>query len=92
METVAALAEAVRGFSGAVVLVSHDVWFMRVLIEEGMSGEGEGGLDGGREPGEGQAGELWVVGGGRVKLWDREEGLTAYVEKVMKGVIQKGQR
>ncbi|KAM0350074.1 hypothetical protein ACHAPU_003237 [Fusarium lateritium] len=35
-ETVTALREALRGWEGAVILVSHDRWFMRGVIEGAM--------------------------------------------------------
>ncbi|KAL2266948.1 hypothetical protein VTJ83DRAFT_4225 [Remersonia thermophila] len=41
-ETVAALREALRTWRGAVVLVSHDRWFMRGVVE-GVADEDEGG-------------------------------------------------
>lgn len=39
-ETVSALREALRHWEGAVVLVSHDRWFMRGVVE-GLSDDGE---------------------------------------------------
>ncbi|KAI0110085.1 P-loop containing nucleoside triphosphate hydrolase protein [Daldinia grandis] len=50
-ETVGALREALRGWGGAVVVVSHDRWFVRGVVE-GVGGEdgeedGEGGDRGG---------------------------------------------
>ncbi|KAK3390254.1 putative transporter protein [Podospora didyma] len=48
-ETVTALREALRGWAGAVVLVSHDRWFMRGAIEgiiEDTTGSGDSGDDG----------------------------------------------
>ncbi|KAG9259075.1 P-loop containing nucleoside triphosphate hydrolase protein [Emericellopsis atlantica] len=41
-ETVTALREAIHEWEGAVVLVSHDRWFMRGAIEGTMDDEGEG--------------------------------------------------
>jgi ATPase subunit of ABC transporter with duplicated ATPase domains len=40
-ETVSALREALRGWGGAVVLVSHDRWFMRGVVE-GVVDDDEG--------------------------------------------------
>ncbi|KAI1373662.1 P-loop containing nucleoside triphosphate hydrolase protein [Hypoxylon crocopeplum] len=40
-ETVAALRAALRGWRGAVVLVSHDRWFVRGVVEGGSDGDGE---------------------------------------------------
>ncbi|KAI1807629.1 P-loop containing nucleoside triphosphate hydrolase protein [Daldinia bambusicola] len=43
-ETVGALREALRGWEGAVVLVSHDRWFVRGVVE-GVTEDGEGGSE-----------------------------------------------
>jgi len=40
-ETVTALREALRGWEGAVVLVSHDRWFMRGVVEGVVDDDGE---------------------------------------------------
>lgn len=47
-ETVTALREALRDWEGAVILVSHDRWFMRGAVE-GAVEEGEGSSEGGDE-------------------------------------------
>ncbi|KAJ3497305.1 hypothetical protein NLG97_g2009 [Lecanicillium saksenae] len=44
-DTVAALRDALRAWPGAVVLISHDRWFMRGVVE-GQLDEGEEGQDG----------------------------------------------
>ncbi|KAB5572558.1 ABC transporter [Coniochaeta sp. 2T2.1] len=41
-ETVTALREALRGWEGAVVLVSHDRWFMRGVVEGVVDDDEEG--------------------------------------------------
>ncbi|KAI9223154.1 P-loop containing nucleoside triphosphate hydrolase protein [Blastocladiella britannica] len=41
MASITALARAVRAFEGAVVLVSHDVWFVERVIEGGPLGDEE---------------------------------------------------
>ncbi|CAI4210600.1 unnamed protein product [Parascedosporium putredinis] len=44
-ETVTALREALRYWEGAVVLVSHDRWFMRGAVENVVEDEGDDGSD-----------------------------------------------
>ncbi|CAM1511496.1 Fc.00g090090.m01.CDS01 [Cosmosporella sp. VM-42] len=51
-ETVTALREALRDWEGAVILVSHDRWFMRGVVE-GAVDEGEEDSDQGNEEEEG---------------------------------------
>ncbi|KAH7031136.1 ABC transporter [Microdochium trichocladiopsis] len=53
-ETVTAMRDALRSWPGAVVLVSHDRWFMRGVIE-GILGDGAGG--GGGDSGEDESDE-----------------------------------
>ncbi|KAH8912606.1 ABC transporter [Coniochaeta sp. PMI_546] len=45
-ETVTALREALRGWEGAVVLVSHDRWFMRGVVEGLVDDDEEGDSEG----------------------------------------------
>ncbi|KIJ65251.1 hypothetical protein HYDPIDRAFT_27971 [Hydnomerulius pinastri MD-312] len=65
MGTVEKLAEALQGFSGALILVSHDVWFLRDLMEHVDEDEnGDDAEDVGKEA------TFYSVGGARVTRWE----------------------
>jgi ATPase subunit of ABC transporter with duplicated ATPase domains len=88
-ETVSALRAALRAWPGAVVLVSHDRWFVRGVVEGVVDEEEEGddeyddasgGSDGGRD-GDGTAGErrrrvVYKLAGG--KLVELEGGVRQF--------------
>jgi ATPase subunit of ABC transporter with duplicated ATPase domains len=53
-ETVTGLREALRWWEGAVVLVSHDRWFVRGVVEGAVDEDEEGSEGSGRDDGEGE--------------------------------------
>uniref|UniRef100_A0A8H8CEF3 ABC transporter domain-containing protein n=2 Tax=Psilocybe cubensis TaxID=181762 RepID=A0A8H8CEF3_PSICU len=78
MGTVESLVESLCEFEGALVVVSHDVWFLKQVIEGGDDDEDDDDDDGER-----QKGVLYTVTKkGELKEWDK--GLEAYVEKIQR--------
>jgi ATPase subunit of ABC transporter with duplicated ATPase domains len=80
VSTIEALVRAIQQYSGAVVVASHDVRFVKEVV-----GEGAGGGD--EEEDEGSMGEVWVVGEGRVAQW--WDGVEAYVQRLHKQVVKQ---
>lgn len=83
MGTVESLVEALCEFEGALVIVSHDVWFLKQVIEGGDDDEEDGEDDDGEK-----GGVLYTVTKrGELRQWD--QGLEAYVAKVQR-LTRKG--
>jgi ATPase subunit of ABC transporter with duplicated ATPase domains len=87
-ETVTAMREALRDWEGAVVLVSHDRWLMRGVVEGEVDDEGsEAGSGGGGSDEEGEGMRTRVVyrlRAGKMSLLER--GVTQFEEIVEKRV------
>ncbi|KAF8459292.1 P-loop containing nucleoside triphosphate hydrolase protein [Kalaharituber pfeilii] len=94
-DSVMALAEEIRKFKGAVVVVSHDRWFVKVVVEGKRDGK-DGDWDGSDESEEseeeedaGSPGRVYLVGGGNVELL---EGGVAEFEQRLRGKKRKGKK
>ncbi|KAI0761905.1 P-loop containing nucleoside triphosphate hydrolase protein [Irpex lacteus] len=99
--TIQAIAVALRSFTGGIILVTHDRWFSRVVVEgcslskAGAFGDQEGEddeSDGSSTEDEDiikSPGQTFYVGNGKVKLLER--GMEQYVELVERK-LQKRER
>ena len=86
MGTVESLVESLCEFEGALVVVSHDIWFLKQVIE-GDDDDDDDDDDGGG--GEQKEGVLYsVTKKGEIKRW--EKGLEAYVERIQRLSLSKG--
>jgi ATP-binding cassette subfamily F protein 3 len=97
--TVKALALALRNWSGAVVLITHDRWLSRVVVEgeslkvasgvEDAASDDEDEQDSSDEDelGEAKKGATWRVGNGKIKLM--EKGMQGYVAMVERKVAKR---
>ncbi|KAL0076510.1 P-loop containing nucleoside triphosphate hydrolase protein [Phycomyces blakesleeanus] len=79
MGTVEMLVEALAGYTGALVLVSHDVWFLKQLMENVPKEDSDD-----EENDEPDKSAFYTVKDGQVKPWDK--GMDAYVSSVLKQV------
>ncbi|KAF8800023.1 P-loop containing nucleoside triphosphate hydrolase protein, partial [Phlegmacium glaucopus] len=87
MGTVESLVESLCEFEGALVVVSHDVWFLKQVIEG--DGKGDDDVDAGDIDGEEYKGVLYTVTKkGELKRW--EKGLDAYVDRVQRLSMSRG--
>ncbi|PPQ96874.1 hypothetical protein CVT26_006061 [Gymnopilus dilepis] len=82
MGTVESLVESLCEFEGALAVVSHDVWFLKQVIEGGD--EDDEGDDSDEER---EKGVLYTVTkNGELKKW--EKGLEAYVERIQRQALR----
>ncbi|KAK4245240.1 hypothetical protein C7999DRAFT_43213 [Corynascus novoguineensis] len=88
-ETVAALREALRGWKGAVVLVSHDRWFMRGVVEGIVDDEEGSDVEEEEDEEEGSRRRVvYKLAAGKLTVLERgvdqfEEGMQKRVRKLM---------
>ena len=95
LATIKALALALRAFEGAIVLVTHDRWFCRVVIEGGPLRERAEDDSDESEEGEGDDAEAVAKPRGQVYRVNKGQvvelpgGMDEYVQKVEKELARK---
>ncbi|CEI88046.1 hypothetical protein RMCBS344292_02447 [Rhizopus microsporus] len=84
MGTVDMLLDALRKYTGAIVLVSHDIWFLKQMFEQELDSDSDSGKEFDDEDEAAVQKEIYTIKNGNVKRWD--EGIDAYVASILKTV------
>ncbi|KAG2234311.1 hypothetical protein INT48_000761 [Thamnidium elegans] len=85
MGTVEMLVDALAGYSGALIAVSHDVWFLKQILESESSEEyNSDGSDNDLIP---TQNEVYTIDNGNVCRW--EKSIDAYVSSVLRTMKKK---
>lgn len=97
LATIQALADALRTYEGGLILITHDRWFCRRVIEgaslreASASLDDDGQSDGSSSEEEGgetlPRGQVWRVQNAKVRLMDG--GMDEYVDKVEKALAKR---
>lgn len=96
--TIKALSKALQSFSGGIVLITHDRWFSRVVVE-GETFQAASGIENedeeedvassdSEEEGAAKRGQTFRVGRGGIKLM--EKGMAGYVGIVERKLAKRG--
>eukprot|EP00879_Flechtneria_rotunda_P024177 GHRR01025624.1.p1 GENE.GHRR01025624.1~~GHRR01025624.1.p1 ORF type:complete len:303 (+),score=116.45 GHRR01025624.1:362-1270(+) len=95
LNTVEALVRAIKAYSGAVVVASHDIRFVAEIVGQKTAAANEGQASASsttsvKVEGEDAAtGEVYVIGKGGMKLIDVKGGVMEYTEQVKAKVLKK---
>ncbi|KAM5348157.1 hypothetical protein ACJ41O_007981 [Fusarium nematophilum] len=89
-ETVTALREALRDWEGAVILVSHDRWFMRGAVEGAMEEDEEADEEGDEEEESMRRRIVYRLKGGKMSVLENGvEGFEQLMEKRVRKLLEQ---
>ncbi|KAI7907657.1 P-loop containing nucleoside triphosphate hydrolase protein [Cokeromyces recurvatus] len=75
MGTVEMLVDAFKGFSGALIVVSHDIWFLKQIFEQSDDEDTTTAK---------KQNEIYTIKQGRIQKW--EKGIDSYVASVLRNM------